>query len=148
MNLDAYDKKIIEELSSDGRMSVSELADRIGLSKTPCQNRLKRLIENEYILGFKAIVNHAKLDMEMVAFTEVTMSDTKESALAAFNTAVSKIPEIEQCHLIAGTFDYLLKIRTRNMNQYRKILAETVSVLPFIESTSTYVSMQPIKEQG
>lgn len=92
MNLDAYDKKIIKELSSDGRMSVSELADRIGLSKTPCQNRLKRLIENEYISGFKAIVNHAKLDMEMVAFTEVTMSDTKESALAAFNTAVSKVP--------------------------------------------------------
>lgn len=146
--MDNFDKKIIAELMLDGRLSISELANRIGLSKTPCQNRLKRLIDKGYILGFRAIVDHAKLEREMVAFTEVKMSDTRESALADFNVAVSKIPEVEQCHLIAGTFDYLLKIRTSDINQYRKVIAESISQLPHLASTSTYVSMQSIKDNG
>lgn len=146
--MDKYDQKIIEQLLVDGRISISELANRIGLSKTPCQNRLRRLINNGFIIGFKALVDHAKLNQQMVVFVEVKMSDTKEACLAAFNSAISKMPEIEQCHLIAGNFDYLLKIRSSDMNQYRKILAESVSTLPFVESTSTYVSMQPIKENG
>lgn len=145
--MDQFDKKIIGELTLDGRLSVTELAKRIGLSKTPCQTRLRRLIDEGYIIGFTALVNYAKLNQELVAFIEVKMSDTRESALKAFNLAVSKMPEIEQCHLIAGNFDYLIKIRTSDMNQYRKILAESVSTLPFVESTSTYVSMQSVKER-
>jgi len=145
--MDKYDLKIIEELTLDGRLPVSELAKRIGLSKTPCQNRLRRLIDEGFIVGFKALVNHSKLNNELVAFIEVKMSDTREAALDAFNEAVAKITEIEQCHLIASNFDYLLKIRTSDINQYRKVLAESVSMLPFVESTSTHVSMQAIKER-
>ena len=146
--LDLYDKKIIRILSKDGRLPVTELAKRIGMSKSPCQARLKRLQKEGYILGFKAVVNMSKLEQEHVAFTEVKMSDTREDALSAFNIAVSKVPEIEECHMIAGSFDYLLKVRTSNMVAYRRVLGEFISTLPNVANTSTYVSMQSIKESN
>lgn len=144
--LDSYDHQIINILSLDGRLPVTELARRIGMSKSPCQVRLKRLQEEGYILGFRAVVNHAKLMKEHVAFAEVRLSDTREEALDAFNAAIENVPEIEQCHLIAGSFDYLLKIRTHDITAYRQVLADSISRLPYIASTSTYVSMQSIKD--
>src|SRR6478736_7631986 len=110
--IDQFDHRIIEALMADGRMSVTDLAKRVGLSNTPCQVRLKRLIEDGYILGFRAIVDVKKLGKNHVAFTEVKLSDTRENALNAFNIAVRKLQEVEECHMIAGAFDYLLKIRT------------------------------------
>lgn len=76
------------------------------------------------------------------------MSDTRESSLDAFNRAVAAIPEIEQVHLIAGNFDYLLKVRTSDMRSYRRVLAEKLSTLPHVSTTSTYVAMQAVKEDG
>jgi len=146
--IDSYDIKIIHALMKDGRLPVTELAKRIGISKSPCQARLKRLQSEGYIVGFRAQVNHAKLNQEQVAFTEVKMSDTREEALVAFNNAVKLVPEIEECHLIAGAFDYLLKVRTSDINSYRKVLGESISSLPNVASTSTYVSMQPIKDSN
>jgi len=144
--IDSFDHKIIDILSTEGRLPVTELAARIGISKSPCQVRLKRLQEQGYILGFKAVINHAKLLKEHVAFAEVRLSDTREEALDAFNAAIENVPEIEQCHLIAGSFDYLLKVRTSDITAYRTVLAESISRLPYIANTSTYVSMQSIKD--
>jgi len=144
--LDQFDRKILEALSEDGRMSVTELAGRVGLSKTPCQLRFKRLIAEGYIDGFKAVINPAKLDLEHIAFAEVKLSNTQEEALRAFNAAVKKIREVEECHMIAGRFDYLLKIRTRDIRRYRHILGERISNLPFVASTSTNVAMETVKE--
>ena len=104
-DLDQFDMKILEALSDDGRMSVLQLSKQVGLSKTPCQARLKRLIEDGYILGFRATLNPAKLGLEHIAFTEVKLSDTREKALEDFNSAVRKIKEVEECHMIAGSFD-------------------------------------------
>lgn len=147
-NIDSYDLKIIRLLLEDGRMPVTELARRIGMSKSPCQARLKKLQSDGYILGFRAQVDNAKLNQEHVAFAEVTMSDTREHALTAFNNAIKLIPEIEECHLIAGSFDYLLKVRTPNIVLYRKVLGESISSLPNVASTSTFVSMQSIKDSN
>jgi Lrp/AsnC family leucine-responsive transcriptional regulator len=83
-----------------------------------------------------------------VAFVEIRLSDTRETALKAFNTAVRAIPEIEQAHLIAGNFDYLLKVRVSDMSSYRQVLAEKLSTLPHISNTSTYVAMQAVKEDS
>ena len=146
--LDAYDLKIIDALMQDGRLAVTELAKRIGISKSPCQARLKKLQQNGYILGFRAQVDYAKLNMEQVAFVEVKMSDTHEAMLESFNEATKLIPEIEECHLIAGSFDYLLKIRTSDVTAYRKVLGESISTLPGVASTSTYVSMQSVKDSN
>ncbi len=147
-HLNAYDARIIDVLSTDGRITVTDLAKRVGLSKTPCQVRMQRLIKQGYITGFKASIDYQKLDLGHVAFAEVKLRDTTKAALEAFNTAVRTIPEVEQCHMIAGPFDYLLKIRTRNINAYREVLGERISALPHVASSSTYVSMQSVKESG
>lgn len=146
--LDQFDLKIIQILMVDGRIPVTELAKQIGMSKSPCQARLKKLQLDGYILGFRALVDHAKLNMEQVAFAEVKMSDTRETALIEFNDAVKLIPEIEECHLIASSFDYLLKVRTPDVNAYRKVLGESISSLPNVAHTSTHVSMQSIKDSN
>ena len=145
-HLDQIDRKILRILSRDGRLPVTELAVQVGLSKTPCQSRLKRLQAQGYIQGFRAVINPAKLNLEHVAFAEVKLRDTSEKALSAFNAAVQNVPEIEQCHMIAGSFDYLLKIRTRDIGAYRQVLGETISALPHVASTSTHVSMQSVKD--
>ena len=144
--IDRIDSKILHELSRDGRLSVTELARRVGLSKTPCQIRLRRLQDDGYILGFRAMLDPAKLGRDHVAFAEVRLSDTREPALRAFNAAARGVPEIEECHMIAGAFDYLLKVRTRDMKDYRHVLGEVISALPHVASTSSYVSMEAVKD--
>ena len=146
--LDRFDMSIIEELSVDGRLTVTELAKRVGLSKTPCQVRLKKLIDRGYITGFRAVINYQLLDIGHIAFAEVKLMDTTQNALEAFNKAVQDIPEVEQCHMIAGSFDYLLKVRAKDINAYRHVLGERISSLPYVASTSTFVAMQAVKEPG
>ncbi|WP_445944133.1 Lrp/AsnC ligand binding domain-containing protein, partial [Roseicyclus sp.] len=142
----SFDHKPLAELAVNGRLPIIELARRIGLSKSPTQARLRRLEAQGYILGYRALLDPEKLQREHVAFVEVRLTDTRETALSAFNKAVMGVPEIETCHLIAGQFDYLLKIRCRDMRAYRDILAEVVSTLPYVASTSTHVSMQAVKD--
>ncbi len=144
--LDPFDRRIVAALREDGRLSVAALAGRVGLSKTPCQVRLRRLIANGTILGFRAIVDPARLGIDHVAFTEVKLSDTREAALAAFRAAVLRIPEVEECHMIAASFDYLLKVRTRDIRAYRTVLGERISSLPHVASTSTFVAMETIRD--
>ncbi len=146
--LDAFDRKILDILTVEGRISVTELARRIGLSKSPTQARLKRLEDQGVIRGYRALYDPIRLGRDHVAFVEVKLTDTRETALAAFNDAVLRVPEIEQCHLIAGAFDYLLKVRTAGMTGYRAVLAEKISTLPHVANTSTYVAMQAVKEEG
>lgn len=146
--LDQFDKKILQELSADGRLSITELSSRIGLSKTPCQLRLRRLIDEGFIEGFRAILSSQKLGLDHIAFVEVKLTDTREEALKSFNDAARKIREIEGCHMIAGRFDYLLKVRTKDIRRYRIVLGEKISTLPFVASTSTNVVMQTVKEDS
>lgn len=144
--IDQFDQKILDALVEDGRMSITELSERVGLSKTPCQARLKKLIDSGYIEGFKAVLNPIKLGLDHVAFAEVKLTDTREEALLSFNNAIKKIKEIEECHMIAGRFDYLLKVRTSDIRRYRIVLGEKISSLPYVASTSTNVVMQSVKE--
>lgn len=146
-DLDQIDRSILKVLSEDGRITVTELAKIVGLSKTPCQIRLKRLIEDDFIQGFKAKLNPAKMCLEHVTFVEVKLTSTSEEALLAFNHEVSKIPEIEQCHMIAGAFDYLLKVRTSDIQSYRRVLGELISGLPNVANTSTHVSMESVVDE-
>ena len=146
--IDQFDQRIIEAMVGDARISVTDLAARVGLSKTPCQVRLKRLIDEGYILGFRAVLNPQKLGLDHVAFAEVRLSDTREKALIEFNAAVMKIKEVEECHMIAGSYDYLLKVRTADIKRYRHVLGERISSLPHVSNTSTFVVMQAVKESG
>jgi len=146
VELDELDRKIIAVLRADGRITVTDLAKAVGMSKTPCQVRLRRLIENSVIRGFKAVVDPVSLGLDHVAFAEVKLSDTRESALTEFNRAVRRIPEVEECHMIASSFDYLLKVRTADIRRYRMVLGEKISSLPHVASTSTFVAMETVKD--
>lgn len=144
--LDQFDRRILEILAEDGRISVTDLSARVGLTKTPCQTRMKRLIDEGYIEGFRAVLNPAKLGLDHVAFAEVKLSDTRDAALAEFNAAIRRIPEVEECHMIAGRFDYLIKVRTPDIRRYRQVLGEKISSLPHVASSSTSVAMESVKE--
>jgi Lrp/AsnC family leucine-responsive transcriptional regulator len=109
---------------------------------------MKNLIDQGYIRGFRAILNPQKLGLDHIAFVEVRLSDTREKALAAFNAAVMKLNEVEECHMIAGSYDYLLKVRTSDIKSYRMVLGEKISSLPNVASTSTFVVMEPVKDGG
>lgn len=145
---DRIDRRIIEELRVDGRMTITELANRVGLSKTPCQMRLRKLIEKGCIRGFRAVVDEKLLGEGHIAFAEVKLSDTRETALAEFRQGVSRIREVEECHMIAGQFDYLLKVRTSDIVAYREVLGEKISSLPHVASTSSFVAMEVIVDGG
>lgn len=144
--LDRYDQTILAVLAEDGRISITDLARRIGLSKSPTQARLRRLEEQGVILGYRAMLDPIRLGLDHVAFVEVRLTNTREAALRAFNAAIAKVPEIEQAHMIASNFDYLLKVRTHGMADYRRCLGETISQLPHVASTSTHVAMEAVKE--
>ena len=144
--IDRFDRAILQVLAEDGRITVTDLAQRVGLSKTPTQVRLKRLIDNGTILGFRAVIDPVRLGLDHVAFAEVKLSDTREAALREFNTAVRRIAEVEECHMIASSFDYLLKVRTSDIRRYRFVLGEKISSLPHVASTSTFVAMETIRD--
>ncbi|WP_439567269.1 Lrp/AsnC family transcriptional regulator [Sphingopyxis sp.] len=146
VDLDDFDRKILAILRQDGRITFTDLAQHVGLSKTPCQQRVRRLVDKGVITGFAAIVDPAKVGLDHVAFAEVKLSDTREAALKEFNTAVRAIPEVEECHMIASSFDYLLKVRTVDIRRYRIVLGEKISSLPHVASTSTFVAMETISE--
>lgn len=145
--LDRIDRAILNALMEDGRKSLSQLARQVGLSKSPVQTRLKRLESAGFILGYSAIVDQERLGDGHIAFVQVTLSDTRVDALQAFNAAAQKIPQIEQCHMIAGGFDYLLKVRTSDITSYRRILGEQISAMPHVAQTSTFVAMETVKDR-
>lgn len=144
--LDRIDRNILAALSREGRLSSAELAQKVGLSKTPVQARVKRLEGDGYIRGYSALIDRARMGEGHIAFVQVTLSDTRSTALEAFNRAVHQIPEIVECHMTAGGFDYLLKVRTRDIAAYRRLLGETISSLPSLSNTSTFVVMEAVKE--
>ena len=146
--MDLYDKKIIAELQKNGRITATELAKRVGLSKTPCLNRMRKLEKEGHILGYTAIIDPVKMGTGHIAFVQVSLNDTKSTSLEAFNREVRTIPEITQCHMMAASFDYLLKVRTKNIEAFRIILGEKISTLPHVAQTSTFVSMEAVKDIG
>ena len=148
VELDDFDRKILAILRKDGRITFTDLAQQVGLSKTPCQQRVRRLVEQGVSSGFAAIVDPAKVGLDHVAFAEVKLTDTRDAALRSFNEAVMKIREVEECHMIASSFDYLLKVRTPDIRRYRIVLGEKISSLPHVASTSTFVAMETILESA
>jgi Lrp/AsnC family leucine-responsive transcriptional regulator len=140
------DLSIIKHLRADGRIPNSRLAELVGLSTTACTARVKNLEERGIIKGYAAVIDDHLLLGENMAFVQVTMSSTSAAALAAFNAEVAKIIEIEQCHMVAANFDYLLKVRSVNMTDYRRILADKISSLPHVKQTSTFIVMESVKD--
>jgi Lrp/AsnC family leucine-responsive transcriptional regulator len=147
VDLDRIDRNILAALGRNARLSMAELAATVGLSKTPVAARVRKLERDGIIRGYGAIVDRERIGEGHVAFVQVTLSDTRSAALDAFNKAALTVPEIEQCHMIAASFDYLLKVRTRDIAAYRRVLGERISALPHVEHTSTFVAMETVKDR-
>jgi Lrp/AsnC family leucine-responsive transcriptional regulator len=146
-DLDRIDRNIVSALARDGRLSMAELAAQVGLSKTPVQARVKRLEREGFIRGYAAVVDRARMGEGHIAFVQVKLSDTRSAALAEFNKAVRSVSEIEECHMMAASFDYLLKVRTTDIVAYRRALGEKISALPHVAQTSTFVAMETVKDK-
>ena len=144
--IDKIDEKLLGLLAKNGRSTLNDLAKKVNLSISPCQARIKKLEEKKYILGYHARINFQQLEKAHIAFVQVSLSNTRAKALEEFNIEVGKLDAVEQCYMIAGSFDYLLKVRTSDIKSYRLLLSEEISSLPHVASTSTFVSMQSVKE--
>ena len=143
-HLDKIDTQILKELQSDGRMSNVELSRRVNLSPTPCLERVRRLEQNGYITGYMAIIDPRKLNQSLVVFVEITLDRTTPDVFDVFAAAIRKLPEIEECHMVAGGFDYLAKLRVEDMYAYREFL-ERLSSVQGVSQTHTYVVMEEVK---
>ena len=146
--LDSTNRKILHELVANARIPVTELARKVGLSKTPVALRIRQMEEMGLITGYRAILSPLQLGLTHVTYVEARLSDTRQKALEQFNAAVRAIPEIEECYMIAGGCDYLMKVRSRDMADFRRILAEKISTLPHVSNTSSHVSMEAVVEQN
>lgn len=145
--MDRIDLKILSELQADARLSIVELSRRVGLTKTPCAERVRRLERSGVIRGYHAELDPVAMGVSHIVVVQVLLTSTTEQDLRRFNEAVKKIVEIESCHMIAGDFDYLLKVRTRDINEYRKVMGERISQLPCVKQTHTYVAMEVVKDE-
>lgn len=146
--LDRIDKNILFELQKDGRLSNVELSKRVGLSPTPCLERVKRLEKERYITGYQANLNAAKLDLALLVFVEITLTKTSPDVFDDFANAVDEIAVIQECHLVSGDFDFLLKTRVKDMLAYRQLLGDTLLRLPAVSESRTYVVMDEIKSSN
>jgi Lrp/AsnC family leucine-responsive transcriptional regulator len=144
--LDRIDRQILRILQNDGRMPNAELARQVHLSATPCAERVKSLESRGHIEGYQAKLNPRSLHLELLIFVEISLTRTSPDVFADFREAVIKLPQVLECHLVSGNFDYLIKARVADMAAYRKLLGETLLTLPGVRESRTYVVMEEVKE--
>ena len=145
---DAIDRRILDELQQNGRLPIVELAKRVFLTKTPCSERVRRLEKAGVIRGYHAEVDPAQVGFNHVTVVQITLAQTSDNSLERFNDAVNDIPEIESCLMIAGSFDYMLKVRTRDITHFRELLGEWISKLPGVMQTHSFAVMETVKDDA
>jgi Lrp/AsnC family leucine-responsive transcriptional regulator len=144
-DLDTIDRRILRELQRDGRISNQALAERVNLSPTPCLARVRRLERDGFITGYAAFVDPEKLDAALLVFIEVVLDRTDENVFDEFKRAVLNMPQVLECQMVAGGFDYLIKARVKDMIDYRRFLGQSLAGLPSVRETHTYVVMEEVK---
>jgi len=143
--LDKTDKLILRELQNNAKISNLELSKRIYLSPSPCLDRVKRLEKNGLIDGYKAILNPEKLGYDMLAYVTITLDKSTNNAFKQFQEALLEVKEVIECDMVAGGFDYLLKLCVRNMKHYRAILG-IIAELSGVSQTHTYIVIEKVKK--
>ncbi len=139
------DRNILKILQSEGRITNLQLAERVNLSPTAVHERVKRLTRDGYIEGYSARLNAGLLGFGMTVFVEVKLDRTTKDVFDAFARAANRAPEVMECHMVAGGFDYLVKTRVRDMAAYRAFLSDVLLALPGVRETHTYAVMEEVK---
>ncbi|CAG67091.1 Lrp/AsnC ligand binding domain-containing protein [Acinetobacter baylyi] len=144
--LDRIDRQILDILQKEGRIAISELASRVNLSTTPCSERVKRLERDGIITGYHARLNPIYVDRNLLVFLEIKLSAKSGDVFDQVARDLVEIPEVLECHLISGEFDYLVKARLKEMSAYRRLLGDLLKKLPSSASSHSYIVMEEIKE--
>ena len=144
--LDNIDRNILRIIQREGRISFVELGEKVGLSTTPCMERVRRLEREKFILGYGARLNPPKLQANLLVFVEISLESKSASIFDDFRRAVIKLPHVLECHLVSGDFDYLIKARISEMASYRKLLGDILLKLPGVRESKSYIVMEEIKE--
>ncbi len=144
--LDRIDLKILKALQDNARLSYVDLAQKVGLSTTPCMDRVKRLEHSGYIQGYHAKLDPDNLGLELLVFLEITLASQSPEAFAEFNQATAKLNYVQECHLISGQSDYLLKLRLPDLKSYRKHLGELLLALPHVRESKSHIVMEASKQ--
>jgi len=143
--MDVMDRKLLRVLQVDGRITNQALAEQCGLSPAACFDRVKRLRASGVIKGYAALIDPKKAGLALMVFIEVLLDRTTDDVFAAFADHVARLPEVLECHMVAGGFDYLLKVRVSDMDAYRLFLGGTLVALPGIRETRTYAVLEEVK---
>ena len=144
--LDRTDRLILKTLQEDGRISNVALAKKVNLSATPCLERVRRMERRGFIKGYTALLDPHKVEAGVLVFVEIDLLRNSPDAFRDFRREALKLPELLECHLVSGNFDYLLKARVRDMKQYRELLGEKILALPGVSDSRSYVVMEEVKE--
>ena len=143
-DLSKVDRRILALLQQDGRLSVAEIGRRVGLTPSPCADRIKRLESMGVIKGYQAKLSPEALDAGLVVFVQVRLQRTAGDAFEASTEAIELIPEVEGCHLVSGDFDFLIKARVKDMSHYKTLLAGSLLQLPNVQESKSYPVMETV----
>jgi Lrp/AsnC family leucine-responsive transcriptional regulator len=144
--LDRTDRRILTVLQDDGRISNVALARQVNLTPTPCLERVKRLERDGFIRGYTALLNPELVGAGLLVFAEISLTHTARDVFREFRREARKLDEVLDCHLVSGNFDYLIKARVSDMQEYRAFLAEKILALPGVNGSRSYVVMEEVKE--
>lgn len=144
--LNRTDRRLLHLLQQNARLSYAELARQVGLSTTPCKQRVMRLEREGYIRAYQAILNPDLLGAGLLVFVQIRLNRTAQDIFADFKQHALELPEVQECYLVSGNFDYLIKARVADMNAYRAFLGETLLALPGVQDSTSYVVMEQVKE--
>ncbi|MDA7415128.1 winged helix-turn-helix transcriptional regulator [Xenophilus arseniciresistens] len=145
-SLDRTDRRILDILQREGRLAITELAQRVGLSTSPCSERVKRLERSGVITGYHARVSPQALGKTLLVFVEIKLSAKSSDVFDKVRNELLHMPEVLECHLVSGGFDYLVKARLRGMGEYRHLLGDILKKLPVPAESHSYVVMEEVKE--
>jgi|TARA_B110000879_G_C11085448_1_gene476663 Lrp/AsnC family leucine-responsive transcriptional regulator len=146
VKLSKIDRNILRILQKDGRISYTDLAREVGLSVTPCIERVKRLEKNAYIQGYKAKLNPELLNAGLVVFVQIRLNHTSQKNFEEFRESVMGLEDVQSCYLVSGNYDYLIKARVADMSAYRELLGSSILKLPAVKESTSYVVMEELKE--
>lgn len=147
VELDRINKRILRELSEDGRVSNAELADRVGLSPSACLRRVQELERQGVISGYRAVLDRARMGIGFTAYIAVGLSDHTRNSQRAFEQAITRSEEVRECHNITGSFEYMLRVETTDLAAYKVFHTDVLGTLPQVNAITTYVVMESAKDE-
>jgi len=146
MDLDPTDRRILEALQRQGRISNQELSDTVNLSPSACHRRVQRLEEEGYIMGYVALLDPRRMGRLTVVFVEITLQGQADEVLDAFERAVARVPEVLECHLMAGSADYLLKVVAMDTEDFARIHRKSLATLPGVRGMQSSFALRTVRQ--